>query len=65
MLAANPAKAVEEVAHELMHAAQDGLIWPDEHHIGLALSSEVCEHRMYVRDVTAQCSPSPLSLVHC
>ncbi|CAM9231265.1 unnamed protein product, partial [Laminaria digitata] len=40
MLCADPAKAVEEVAHELMHAAQAGLIWPDEHLICLALNSE-------------------------
>ena len=42
LAAANPTKAVEEVAHELMHAAQAGLIWPDEHLIGLAVAKEVC-----------------------
>lgn len=41
MLATDPAKAVSEVAHELMHAAHAGLIWPDEPFIQLALQSEV------------------------
>ncbi|CAM9326431.1 unnamed protein product, partial [Hapterophycus canaliculatus] len=40
MLATEPANAVVEVAHELMHAAQDGLIWPDEPLIALALQEE-------------------------
>lgn len=42
MLALNPEKAVEEVAHELMHAAQAGFIWPDEHLICVGLTMEVC-----------------------
>lgn len=41
MLATDPAKAVAEVAHELMHAANAGLIWPDEPLIASALQSEV------------------------
>lgn len=41
MLATDPAKAVSEVAHELMHAAHAGLIWPDEPLIGRALELEV------------------------
>lgn len=41
MLATDPAKAVSEVAHELMHAAHAGLIWPDEPLIGRALQLEV------------------------
>eukprot|EP00752_Nemacystus_decipiens_P004042 g3701.t1 len=40
MLATEPAKAVSEVAHELMHAAHAGLIWPDEPLIATALQSE-------------------------
>lgn len=40
----DPNKAVEEVAHELMHAAQVGLTWPDECFIGRALQSEVGEN---------------------
>lgn len=41
MLATDPSKAAEEVAHELMHAAHTGMTWPDEGLIGLALQSEV------------------------
>lgn len=41
MLATDPTKAVAEVAHELMHAAHAGLIWPDEPLIASALRSEV------------------------
>ncbi|CAM9482483.1 unnamed protein product [Scytosiphon promiscuus] len=40
MLATEPANAIAEVAHELMHAAHDGLIWPDEPLIALALQEE-------------------------
>ena len=48
MLATDPAKAVAEVAHELMHAASDGLIWPDEPLIANALQSEVgCGARLW------------------
>lgn len=41
MLVTDPARAVAEVAHELMHAAHTGLIWPDEPFIARALQSEV------------------------
>lgn len=41
MLDTDPTKAVAEVAHELMHAAHAGLIWPDEPFIASALQSEV------------------------
>lgn len=41
MLATEPVNAVAEVAHELMHAAHDGFIWPDEPLIALALREEV------------------------
>ena len=38
---AGPVRAVEEIAHELMHAAELGITWPDEHFIGRALKLEV------------------------
>ncbi|CAN0181467.1 unnamed protein product, partial [Ectocarpus sp. 12 AP-2014] len=41
MLATDPTKAVAEVSHDLFHAANDGLIWPDEPLIGKALQLEV------------------------
>ncbi|CAN0106358.1 unnamed protein product, partial [Ectocarpus sp. 12 AP-2014] len=40
MLATDPTKAVAEVSHDLFHAANDGLIWPDEPLIGKALQLE-------------------------
>lgn len=47
MLATEPAKAVAEVAHDLMHAAHDGVIWPDEPLIALALQEEVRERAKF------------------
>lgn len=35
------AAAVDEVCHELMHAVQQGLTWPDEYFVGNALAAEV------------------------
>lgn len=32
---------VHEVSHQLMHAVQQGLTWPDEYFVGKSLADEV------------------------